>query len=353
MKRSTAESPAALNSKQATRIEAVPYKKWTPERLRNEGSYWRARILSTAVDLQLFDWLGKTAKAPRAASDHFGGTEEAWRTFLDALSALGLVEKRQRRYANSLFARRYLCSANAVFLLPDHDAWNLWERLPDLLTTGKRPQTSEPFLTDQKRTERLLQALDQDARKIAPYLIERLPLSHAKTLLDVGGGLGSFSFACCRRFPHLHATIVEHPNVVRFTRRAVKKAEMRKRVRVIALDIVKDPLPPGFDLVLISNVLHGQGVKENRALLRSAYRCLNQRGRIVLRDVFMNHAGTNPEWGALFSVLLLLHTPNGGCYALDEVRGWLRNAGFSAIEGPFRSSPLFFDPDSILIAEKR
>ena len=37
----------------------------------------------------------------------------------------------------------------------------------------------------------------------------------------------------------------------------------------------------------------------------------------------------------------------------DEVRGWLRKAGFSSIQGPFRSSPLSFDPDSILIAAKR
>jgi precorrin-6B methylase 2 len=330
----------------------VRSKKWTPERLRSEGSYWRARILSTAVDLQLFDWLGKTAKSSRAAVNNFGGREEVWEIFLDALSAMGLVKKRQRKYGNSRFARRYLCSGNGLFLLPDHDAWSLWGRLPDLLTTGRRPETAHPFFTDQKRTERVLQSLDHDARKIAPYLIERLPLTHSKTLLDVGGGLGSFTFACCRRFPHLRATIVEHPKVVRFTQRAVKKARINKRVEVIALDIGKDPLPRGFDLVLISNVLHGQGTKENRVLLRSAYRSLNRGGRIVLRDVFMNNAGTDPEWGALFSVLLLLHTPNGRCYSLDEVRGWLRSAGFSGIAGPFRSSPLSFDPDSILIARK-
>jgi O-methyltransferase domain len=121
---------------------------------------------------------------------------------------------------------------------------------------------------------------------------------------------------------------------------------------VIGLDIVKDPLPRGFDLVLISNVFHGRGAKENRALLTRAYRSLNQGGRIILRDVLMSRAGTHPDWGALFSVSLLVHTPNGRCYALDEVRGWLRQAGFSGIQGPLRSSTLSFDPDSILIAAK-
>jgi len=127
---------------------------------------------------------------------------------------------------------------------------------------------------------------------------------------------------------------------------------MAKRVQVLALDILTHALPKGFDLVLISNVLHGQGCRENRALLKNAYRCLNRGGQIILRDVFMKQTRRNANWGALFSVSLLLHTANGRCYALDQVRGWLRTAGFSGIKGPFRSSPLAFDPDSTLIAEK-
>jgi cyclopropane fatty-acyl-phospholipid synthase-like methyltransferase len=263
-----------------------------------------------------------------------------------------LLQKRRGKYKNSRFALRYLCAGQGSFLLPDHDAWDLWGKLPDFLTNKIRPNTARPFFTDPRRTKRLLRSLDRDAQRIAPYLIERLPLRRSMTLLDVGGGLGSFAIAYCRRFRHFRATVVEHPKVIPFVRRAIRNAELTNRVHARALDFVKDPLPLGFDLVLISNVLHGQGVRENRALLRSAYRALNQTGRIVLRDVLMNRTGTDPEWGALFSVSLLLHTPNGRCYGVDEVRGWLNDAGFSDVQGPLRSSPLSFDPDSILIAAK-
>jgi hypothetical protein len=90
----------------------------------------------------------------------------------------------------------------------------------------------------------------------------------------------------------------------------------------------------------------------NHSLLRKLQRCLNPHGQLIVRDVFMNRQRTAPEWGTLFSVLLLLHTPQGRCYALDEIRAWLRQVGFSRIRGPFRSSPLPFDPDSVLIATK-
>ena len=330
----------------------MSHKQWTPQKLRSEGGYWRARILSTASHLELFDWVGKGAKSPRAVSTYYGGTPQGWEIFLNALSAMGLLRKRAGKYENSLFSLRYLCSGKASFLLPDHDIWDLWGTLPALLRTGKRPKISQPFFSDRKRTERLLYALNHDARKIAPYLIKRLPLSRSKNLLDVGGGFGAFSLECCRRFPHLRVTLVEHPRVVTFARRAVKKADMAKRIHVIGLDILKGPLPPGFDTVLVSNVLHGQGPRENRILLKSVYLCLNPRGRIILRDVFMSRDRTDPEWGALFSLLLLFQTPEGRCYALDELRGWLLKAGFSHLRGPFRSSPLSFDPDSVLIAEK-
>ena len=351
MKRSTGGSPANRDPEERLTGQSRD-KSWTPQRLRVTGDYWQARILSTAVHLELFDWFGNRVKSVRAANNHFGGTQETWKIFLDALCAMGLLQKRAMSYENSSFTLRYLCSGEGLFLRSHHDAWNVWATLPDILTTGKRPKIAEPFFTDQQRSERLLQSLDHDARKIAPYIMARLPLTRSQTLLDVGGGLGSFTIACCRQFSHLQATIVEHPAVATLTSRAVKKAKIAKRVKVMTVDFMKDPLPRGFDLVLISNVLHGQGARENRALLRSAYRSLNQGGRIILRDVLMNRAGTDPEWAALFSVALLLQTPKGRCYALDEVRGWLQTAGFSNIQGPLRSSPLAFDPDSVLIAEK-
>jgi hypothetical protein len=70
---------------------------------------------------------------------------------------------------------------------------------------------------------------------------------------------------------------------------------------------------------------------------------------VIVRDVFMRRDQTAPQWGALFSVLLFLHSPRGRCYSLDEIlcwlRGWVRGE-----KGPFRSSPLPFDPDSVLVA---
>src|SRR5437867_7323051 len=109
MKGSTGKSRVVLDSEQRRRTDPMRYKRWTPQRIRSKGSYLQARILSTAVHLELFDWLGKKAKGSRAATSHFGGTQEVWEVFLDALSAMGLLQKRSVRYKNTPFTLNYLC----------------------------------------------------------------------------------------------------------------------------------------------------------------------------------------------------------------------------------------------------
>ena len=326
--------------------------KWNPERLRSESSYWRSCILITAAHLDLFGWIGKGEKSSTAVAAYFGGHALSWELFLNALCGMGLMRKRGEKFANSPFTSRHLSGDGATLLLPNYDAWEVWGGLASSLTTGNRPKSQKPFVTDQAKAKRLLNGLHLHAQQIAPYLIEKLPLTGCRTLIDVGGGLGTFAAAFCRRYPRLQATLVEHPNIVPLARRAVRDSGMAQRVRVIGLDFLRDALPQGFDAVFVSNVLHAHGVGENRALLSKLHGCLNPRGDLILRDVFMSRDRIAPEWGTLFSVSLLLHTPQGRCYTLGEILGWLRRAGFSRIKGPYRSSPLPFDPDSILIAKK-
>ena len=326
--------------------------KWSVERLQNESSYWRAAILLTAAHLELFAWFGNRRLKAEVVAAYYGGDRDSWKSFLNALSVIGLMRKQAERYSTTAFAARHLTGDGRALLLPGYDAWNAWGQLAAVLTTAKRPGTQKPFATDRTQSVCLLRALHIHARQIAPHVIQKLRLNGARTLLDVGGGLGTFSCAFCRRYPRLQATLVEHPNIAPLARRSVRDAGLAKRIRVIARDLRRDSLPIGFDAVFVSNILHAHGATQNLALLRQLHRSLNPGGRLILRDVFMRSERTAPEWGALFSVALLLHTPHGRCYSLKEIRGWLRQANFSIIRGPVRSSPLPFDPDAVLIARK-
>jgi SAM-dependent methyltransferase len=326
--------------------------KWTAKRLESESNYWRSAILLTAAHLDLFAWLGKRKIKSAAAAVYFGGDEDSWESFLDALSGMCLIRKQATRYSSSAFAARYLTGDKRTLLLPQYDAWCTWGDLTSILTTAKRTRTQKPFASDRAQSARLLQGLDLHAEQIAPYVIQGLRLGGAKTLLDIGGGLGTFARAFCRRYSRLQVTLLEHPNIAPLARRAVEDSGLAQRIRVVGRNFTRGSLPVGFDAVFASNILHAHGAAENLFLLRQIHRSLNPSGQLIVRDVFMRQDRLAPEWGALFSIALLLHTPRGRCYSLGEIRKWLRQAGFATIQGPRQSSPLAFDPDAILIATK-
>ena len=195
-------------------------REWDLKRLRNESSYWRSCILLTAAHLDLFAWIGRQEKRARDLAAHFGGRAADWAIFLNALCGMGLMRKRDDRYAHRAFTAHRLAQNGTARLLPGYDAWNTWGGLPRALTTGNRPALQKPFASNRNQAKRLLHSLDDDAREIAPYLIAKLPLSRSTTLLDVGGGLGTFSMAFCRRYPRLRATLLEHPRILPLARRA-------------------------------------------------------------------------------------------------------------------------------------
>jgi SAM-dependent methyltransferase len=328
----------------------MPAKRWTVARLHSETCYWRSCILLTAARLDLFDFIGTRGKTPPALAAHFGGDPAGWEIFLKALCGVRLLRRRRKTYSNTAFAGRHLNHRAAVRLWPDYDALRQWAGLAPALLAGTRPDRQIPFASNRRQANQLLSSLDLDAREIAPYLLDKVPLKKSRTLLDVGGGFGAYSVAFCQRYANLEATLLEHPKIVPLARRAVREAGMAQRIRVVGVDLVRQPLPRGFDVALLSNVLHAHGENENRSLLVKLHRSLTPQGRLLLRDVFLRRDGIAPEWGTLFSVLLFLHSPRGRCYNLSDILGWLRAAGFSRIKGPFRSSPLPFDPDSILMA---
>ena len=264
------------------------------------------------------------------------------------------MRKRGRKiYATRAFASRHLSGAGATLLLPDYDAWNSWGGLASSLITGNRPRTQKPFVSDRAQAKRLLCALDLHARQIAPYLIEKLPLTRCQN-----------SAGCRRRagnvLPVLFVVIILACgrlllSILRFFLWRVGRSGTRVwRKECGSSDWIFHGMLCHGDSIAYSSPMSctPMGSLKTAPYLRKLHRCLNPRGHLILRDVFMSRDRTAPEWGTLFSVSLLLHTPQGRCYALDEILGWLRQAGFSRIRGPFRSSPLPFDPDSILIAQK-
>ncbi len=160
------------------------------------------------------------------------------------------------------------------------------------------------------------------------------------TVLDIGGGPGSFARAFAER--GLRVTLFDLGEVVAHVRSAFDLDG------VAGLDLVPGDflreLPSGpFDVVLAANVSHIYAPEQNRSLFRRAAGSLAPGGTLAIVDFVRGRS----EFAALFAVTMLLATEAGGTYRLADYEAWLAEAGLVRV----RCSPI--GPDTQLITARR
>jgi precorrin-6B methylase 2 len=319
---------------QTTVLEERP--EWSEERFRQACSYWQSKILLTALRLDLFTVLADQNLSAADLAVRLGAAERGLTALLDALAALGLLTKQGHRYANTSFASSTLDRTKPSFCgytpLFDAHCWGLWGELENAIRSGSCPGQDTLFHADPVGTELLLRGLHADALRLAPTLAARLDLERHRRMLDLGGGGGTYAITFCQTQPKLHAVVFDLPGPLTLAYQLVSAAGLTDRISLIVGDFRTALLPHGFDLALLSNVLHGQSAEMNQQILAAVSASLEPGGELILRDVLMNEDRIAPIFGALFAVNLVLHSPLGRCYTFSEVSNWLTVAGFHDLE---------------------
>lgn len=305
-------------------------------------AYWPPRILHAAFGLGVFQALGNQALTADTLARRLKANPRGLGLLLNALAGMGLLKKKGNQFSNS--------SATRFFFLPGEEAyigdfvklqqssWEGWSDLEESVRTGKAYRRP-PFLENAKQSVRdFTRAMHNTALGHAPVLAKRVSLRGRKYLLDVGGGSGAFSVYFLKANPRLKATVFDLPGTIPFTRQITAKYGLKDRLVFQKGDFLRDPIKGRYDAVFISHIIHGLSEKENRLLMRKIYDALEPGGEILIQDFFLNRNLTAPLFPALFSLNMLLHTPQGRSYSFFEAEEWLRAAGFKKIS---RLRPVF------------
>ncbi len=175
-------------------------------------------------------------------------------------------------------------------------------------------------------------ALAGRAKNVAPVLAQKIDLSQAKVLVDVGGGTGIYSIAMLKINPHLKAIIWDRPEVLKLAKEFASEYDVTSRLELIAGDMFVDPVPEG-DHFLLSNILHDWDVPECKTLLRRIAEKILGAGRLLIHDVFLNDRLDGPLPMAFYSASLFTLT-EGRLYSAREYKTWLEELGLVCPENP-------------------
>jgi len=306
------------------------------ERLLSLGTSFQAgRVLFESVRMGLFDELGGRAVSAKALAGKLKLSESALSRFLRVLQAMGLLERNKNSYKNTAVSRKYLCRGEETyigdFFIHQETLQVPWQQIEFSLRTLRmvKPDKGRTAAYSQQLKKFLL-AMDALGRIKSQYIKRRLAVKRFRHMLDLGGGMGTYSmnFACANR--NLRATVFDLKDVVQHARRAIKKAGMQDRIKVQAGQCLRDSLPEGpFDLALISNLLHIYDSKDCGRIIKKAAGKLAAGGTLLVHDYIFGCKDALSV--ALFDMTMLLGTPRGRCPEKKEIECWMKSAGIRSI----------------------
>ena len=263
-----------------------------------------APILVTAINLEIFDKISSPVSA-RDLAARVGWHPENTERFLNALAAVGLLEKKDGEFQNTAVSRTYLMNGSKNYLGDMLDnSFAMYFQAPQ--TMGTLIQQGPPDMstgTDDKGPDMETmaeQGIHAQARLqltyahlVASIVSDLAEFPGMKRMLDLGGGPGLNCVALVGAHPSLKGTVFDFPAVTKKAGDYIRDYGMEDRITTLGGDYTKDDLGSGYDLILAGGTLNfSKGFLE--PIMVKIYKALSPGGIFISLHDVLTPDGTGP-----------------------------------------------------------
>lgn len=301
------------------------------------NGFRQAAVILTAVDLGVFKALSAAPASLESLTQNLTLSRWGLEKLLLALVALDLVASEGDLFMLHGDAEEFLREGAPGYqgdiLRHNFHLLKRWAHLDEAVRQGTSPFQGEGKA---ERTPDELRAFIMGMENISRYSAEEvadgLMLEQTKSILDLGGGPGTYLYAFLTRLPTARGTILDLPPVIEIAREQTKIQNMTERVSYLAGDMHTIDLGGPYDLIFLGNIIHSQGAIANRQLCQRCAEALATGGQLVIKDFFLDETGTRPLSAALFSLNMLVGTVDGTSFRWADARQWLAEAGLAEVQ---------------------
>ncbi|MCP4641235.1 MAG: methyltransferase [bacterium] len=295
------------------------------------SAYRQSQILFAAVEGDVFQLLEDACTRDEIASAT-GWSPRGTAMLLDGLLALDLIVESNDVYHNGPEASECLVPGKPGYqgniIRHQQGSYGAYAGLADAVRRGGAdPENDEPRTAESLRD--FILGMSDIGRMGARGILDAVDLGGYEHMIDVGGGPGTYSCEFLEKHAGMRATLMDRPEVIEIAREQIAGRGLSDRFAFVSGDALVDDMGSGYDLVLVSNIIHSYGPDTNRDLMRRCFECLKEGGLLVVHDFFTEDDRSGPPFALLFALHMLVHTAEGGTYSFAEIEDWTRQAGFS------------------------
>jgi len=304
---------------------------WNPgQLLQMSGAYWMSCTIHASVKLEIYSCIGDSPKTANAISASINADIDATTRLLNALVAVGLLQKQEDAYANTPESTKYLEKSSPEYIghmiMHHHHLVEPWSKLDQAVRSGKSVRISASY-SDGIVRESFLMGMFNNAMFIAPTIAEHVDLSGKMHLLDLGGGPGTYGIHFCMKNPSLKATIFDLPTTQPFAQKIIDRFQLSERIDFIGGNYTTDSIPGSYDVAWLSHIIHSESPEVCDQLIQKAVATLKPGGLLLVHDFILKDTMDAPMFPALFSLNMLIGTEKGRSYAEKDIREMFSKAG--------------------------
>lgn len=299
------------------------------------SGFMKSRIILTAAELDLFTPLDEKPCGAEELAAEKGLDPRATARVLEALAAMGLLEKNGGAYkpteTGAIFSSRHPETMLPMVLHMGH-MWNAWGGLTEIVKTGGNTQAAPGIHMSEENWNAFIGAMHVAGRALSMKIAAEYDAGRFKRLLDIGGASGTYTIAFLRRNPSMSAVIFDLERVIPMAKERIAAEGLTGRVEFATGDFYTGELPKGCDLALLSAIIHQNSPESNAALYTKIFDALEPGGTLLIRDHIMDESRVKPPAGAMFAINMLVVSRGGDTYTFDEIKAGLEHAGFNDVK---------------------
>lgn len=313
----------------------------TPGRILETGlGFMASKTLLSAVRMDLFTGLATQPGDLETLERRHGLHRRSSRDFLDALVALGFLERSNGIYRNTpetaLFLDKNKSSyVGGILEMADRRLYGFWGNLTEALRTGELQNEAkgggeglfEALYSDPQALKGFLRAMSGLSRGANLAIAAKFPWAQYKTIADVGTAQGDTVVQIVKAHGHLQGIGFDLPQVQPVFEEYVAENGLSGRVRFHAGSFFTDPMP-NADVITMGHILHDWNLDEKMMLLRKAHDALPAGGAVIVYEVLIDDDRSKKAMGLLMSLNMLIETPGGFDYTGADCQGWMKEVGF-------------------------
>jgi O-methyltransferase domain/Dimerisation domain len=301
--------------------------------------FWASKTLLSAVEMEIFTELGRHPDSLETLQGRLGLHPRSARDFLDALVALGFLERKEGLYHNTpatgLFLDKHKPSyIGGILEMANHRLYGFWGSLTQALRTGEPqneakgggPKLFELLYADPSRLREFLRAMTGVSRGANQAIAAKFPWSRYKTAADIGTAQGDLIVQVVKAHPHLRGIGFDLPEVGPIFEDYVEENGLSSAIRFEAGSFFETM--PAADVLMMGHILHDWDLDQKKALVRKAYDAVPEGGALLVYDSVIDDGRSHNAFGLLMSLNMLIESPGGFDYTGADCMGWMKEAGF-------------------------